>query len=183
MTLQFYSIKKKQEAKKKEENISGITFDNIQLRVAKIVGVERHPNAEKLYIERLDFGDEYRTIVSGLVPYYKPEELLDRKIVVVTNLEPANLRGVESNGMLLAAEENGVVGLITTSGELGDYVYIDNLDEAKLEHVKNLPTINIKEFSTVKIFATDKKILYEGKELRTVQGPLGVEKISNGPVR
>ncbi|MGV8171268.1 MAG: methionine--tRNA ligase [Candidatus Woesearchaeota archaeon] len=184
----FSGKKKKQEAKrqdtiKREENTLSKTFDNLQLRVAKIVDVKRHPNAEKLYIEKLDFGDEYRTIVSGLVPYYTPEELLDRNIVVVTNLEPANLRGVESNGMLLAAEENGVVGLVTTSGEPGDYVYIDNLDEAKLERVKNLQTINIKEFSTVKIFATDKKILYEGKELRTIQGPLGVEKISNGPVR
>ncbi|MGV8141610.1 MAG: hypothetical protein ACP5NW_04185, partial [Candidatus Woesearchaeota archaeon] len=101
----------------------------------------------------------------------------------VTNLEPANLRGVESNGMLLAAEENGVVGLVTTFGEIGDYVYIDNIGEAKLEHIKNLPSINIKEFSTVKIIAKDGKILCEGQELRTTQGLLGVEKIKNGPVR
>jgi len=162
---------------------TAITFDDIQLRVAKIVGVERHPNAEKLYIEKLDFGDEYRTIVSGIVQHYKIDELLGKKIIVVTNLEPANLRGVESNGMLLAAEENGIVGLVTTVGEPGDYVYIDSIGEAKLEHIKNLPTINIKEFSTVKIIAKDKKILCANQELRTVQGTLSVEKINSGPVR
>jgi methionyl-tRNA synthetase len=162
---------------------SGITFDNVQLRVARITAVEKHPNAEKLYIEKLDFGDEYRTIVSGLVHHYNAEELVGKKIVVVTNLEPANLRGVDSNGMLLAAEENGVVGLVTTFGEPGDYVYIDNLGEAKLNHIQNLPSINIKEFSTVKIVAKDGKIVYNGQELRTEKGLLGVEKVKNGPVR
>jgi methionyl-tRNA synthetase len=160
-----------------------ITFDNLQLRVAKIIGVERHPNAEKLYIEKIDLGDEYRTIVSGLVQHYAAEELLGKRIIVVTNLEPANLRGVESNGMLLAVEENGICGLLTTFGELGDYVYIDNLGEAKLEHLKNLHSINIKEFSAVKIIAKDGKIFCDEQELRTVQGFLGVEKIKNGPVR
>jgi methionyl-tRNA synthetase len=171
--------------RKKVEKIesTGISFDNLQLRVAKIVGVERHPNAEKLYVEKLDFGDEYRTIVSGLVPYYTAEELLGKKIIVVTNLEPANLRGVESQGMLLASEENGVVGLLTTHGEIGDYVFIDSLGEAKLSHIKDLPRISIKEFATVKIVVKDKKVFCDGKELRTVQGVLGVERVSNGPVR
>jgi len=186
---QFSGKRKKQEKKEEKKIVSGaiespgITFDNIQLRVAKIVGVQRHPNAEKLYIEKLDFGDEYRQIISGLVPYYTTEELLNRKIIVVTNLEPANLRGIESNGMLLAAEENGVVGLVTTQGEPGDYVYIDSLGEAKLAHIKDLPMINIKEFSKVLIIAKDKKILCNGQELRTTKGPLGVDKVCNGPVR
>ena len=184
--IQFSGKRKKVEKKEEKPEVStnsGITFDDIQLRVAKIVGVERHSNAEKLYIEKLDFGDEYRTIVSGIVQHYTADELLGKKIIVVTNLEPANLRGVESNGMLLAAEENGVVGLVTTQGEPGDYVYIDSLGDAKLEHIKSLRTINIKEFSTVKIVAKDKKILCEGQELRTTQGILSVEKINSGPVR
>jgi len=185
LRAQFSGKRKKQE--KKVESVeavsSEVTFDNLQLRVGRIVEVKRHPNAEKLYIEKLDFGDEYRTIVSGIVQHYTAEELLNKKIVVVTNLEPANLRGVESQGMLLAAEENGIVGLVTTYGEPGDYVYLDSLGEAKLEHIKNLSTINIKEFSTVKIIAKDKKILCGGQELRTTQGTLSVEKINNGPVR
>jgi methionyl-tRNA synthetase len=169
--------------------VANITFDNLQLRVAKIVGVERHPNAEKLYIEKLDFGDEYRTIVSGLVPYYSADELLNKKIIVVTNLESANLRGVESCGMLLAADENGIVGLVTTVGEIGDYVYtssdnnFEKISDEKLEKIKNLPKINIKQFGTIKLVAKDKKILCEDKELRTIQGLLSVEKINNGNVR
>ena len=194
LRAQFSGKKKKAEEKKDglhkkdSHNVSDspaakISFDDVQFRIAKIVDVKRHPNAEKLYVEKLDLGDEYRTIVSGLVPYYTAEELLNRKIIVVTNLEPANLRGVESNGMLLAAEENGVVGLITTSGNPGDYVYIDNLGEAKLEHIKNLKRINIKEFSTVKIVVKDSKVLCEEQELRTEQGPLGSHRVKDGDVR
>jgi methionyl-tRNA synthetase len=76
----------------------------IDLRVAKIVKIERHPKADKLYIETLDDGSGIeRVIVSGLVPFYKEEELLGKSIVLVNNLKPAKLRGVESRGMLLAA--------------------------------------------------------------------------------
>jgi methionyl-tRNA synthetase len=76
----------------------------VDLRVAKIVKIERHPKADKLYIETLDDGSgQERVIVSGLVPYYREEELLGRHIVLVNNLKPAKLRGIESRGMLLAA--------------------------------------------------------------------------------
>jgi methionyl-tRNA synthetase len=82
----------------------------MNLRVAKIVKVERHPKADKLYIETLetagaDGAKEERVIVSGLVPYYREEELLNKKIIIAYNLKPAKLRGVESRGMLLAAED------------------------------------------------------------------------------
>jgi methionyl-tRNA synthetase len=76
----------------------------VDLRVAKIVKIERHPKADKLYIETLDDGSgNERVIVSGLVPFYKEEELLGKSIVLVNNLKTAKLRGVESRGMLLAA--------------------------------------------------------------------------------
>jgi methionyl-tRNA synthetase len=93
------------------------SFSSIMdLRVAKIEKIERHPKADKLYIEQLEVGEgvtgtrEERTIVSGLVPFYKEEELLGKKIIVAYNLKPAKLRGVESRGMLLAAGDNGGVG-------------------------------------------------------------------------
>ncbi|GHU95121.1 methionine--tRNA ligase [Spirochaetia bacterium] len=88
----------------------------MDLRVAKIVKIERHPKADKLYIETLEIGEgvlgtpEERVIVSGLVPFYKEEELLNKHIIVAYNLKPAKLRGVESRGMLLAASDhNGTV--------------------------------------------------------------------------
>jgi len=83
----------------------------IDLRVARIVKIERHPKADKLYIETLDDGSgTERVIVSGLVPYYKEEELLGKHIVLANNLKPAKLRGVESRGMLLAASRHGEDG-------------------------------------------------------------------------
>lgn len=78
------------------------------LKVAKIIQVEQHPGGTMLYILTLDCGDEEpRQIVSSIVPFYKPEELQDKNIVLVYNLKPANFRGVRSNGMLLAASEAG----------------------------------------------------------------------------
>ncbi|MCE5255257.1 MAG: methionine--tRNA ligase [Spirochaetaceae bacterium] len=83
----------------------------IDLRVAKIVKIERHPKADKLYVETLDDGSgTERVIVSGLVPYYAEEELLGQHIVLVNNLKPAKLRGIESKGMLLAASISGTDG-------------------------------------------------------------------------
>ena len=80
--------------------------EKVDLRVAKITKIERHPEADKLYIETIDAGDEEeRQIVSGLVPYYKEEELLGHNIILVYNLKPAKLRGVKSRGMLLAADD------------------------------------------------------------------------------
>jgi methionyl-tRNA synthetase len=83
----------------------------IALKVAKIVKIERHPKADKLYIETLDDGSgTERVIVSGLVPFYKEEELLGQNIILVDNLKPAKLRGIESRGMLLAASLAGPEG-------------------------------------------------------------------------
>ena len=84
----------------------------VDLRAAKIVEIKRHPDAEKLYIETVDLGAEKRTIVSGLVPHYKEEELLGHTVVLVANLKPAMLRGVESQGMLLAAQEGKTVEVL-----------------------------------------------------------------------
>lgn len=77
------------------------------LKVSKIIKVEQHPGGSLLYILTLDTGDgeEPRQIVSSIVPFYRPEELLGKNIVLVYNLKPANFRGVRSNGMLLAASD------------------------------------------------------------------------------
>ena len=86
-----------------DELISFEDFNKIKLRIAEITAVDEHPKADKLVILQLKIGEETRQIVAGIKPY-RPEtdKLVGKKIVVVTNLEPAKLRGVESNGMLLA---------------------------------------------------------------------------------
>jgi methionyl-tRNA synthetase len=88
----------------------------LDLRVAKIEKIERHPKADKLYIIGLETGEgvsgtrEERTIVSGLVPFYTEAELLGKRIIVAYNLKAAKLRGIESRGMLLAAGDNRGAG-------------------------------------------------------------------------
>ncbi len=86
------------------EKIPHSDFAKLDMRVGKILKVENHPKADKLYILEVDLGEEEpRTIVAGMKPYYKPEDLKGKKAIFVANLEPAMLRGIESNGMILAA--------------------------------------------------------------------------------
>ena len=103
----------------KENNLISIDdFEKIKLKVAKIISAERVEGANKLYKLTVDLGNETRTIVSGLLPYYTEDELIGKKIVLVSNLLPAKLRGIESNGMLLAAGEKDTVRLLTIDGDI-----------------------------------------------------------------
>ncbi len=83
------------------------------LRIAEIVGVEDHPNADRLYVLSVRIGDETRRLVAGIKAYYSKDELLGKKIVVITNLRPATIRGIESQGMLLAADAGNEVVLLS----------------------------------------------------------------------
>jgi methionyl-tRNA synthetase len=84
-------------------------FRKLELKVAKIKEVQDHPNADKLYIIIIDLGDKTKQIVAGIKSSYKKEDLVGKQVVVVDNLEPAVLRGIESQAMLLAAgDENGI---------------------------------------------------------------------------
>ena len=78
-------------------------FNAVELRVATVKTAEAHPNADRLVVLRVDLGGEERQIVAGIRATYDPATLVGRQVVVVANLEPATLRGVESQGMLLAA--------------------------------------------------------------------------------
>lgn len=101
-----------------EEKIPIKDFQKIDLRVGKIIEVEEHPNASKLYVLKVDLGEEsLRAIVAGLKPYYSKSELLSKKAVFITNLEPAILRGIESNGMILAASSDNHQKVIILSPE------------------------------------------------------------------
>lgn len=88
-------------------------FRNIELKVATVKAAEPHPNADKLMVLQVDLGNEQRQICAGIRNHYTPEELVGRQIVVVANLETAKLRGLESQGMLLAASDDGRVIILT----------------------------------------------------------------------
>lgn len=102
---------------KSEEDSNLITiddFDKLDLRVAEVVKVEKHPNADKLLVFKLKVGDETRQVVSGIAKYYKPEDLVGKKVVMVYNLKPVTLRGIESKGMLLTAEKGEKLTMLST---------------------------------------------------------------------
>jgi methionyl-tRNA synthetase len=85
-------------------------FKRVELRIAKVVEAREHPNADKLLVLKVEVGAETKQICAGIRKYYKPEDLVGRSIVIVDNLQPAVLRGEESQGMLLAATDaDGVV--------------------------------------------------------------------------
>lgn len=94
-------------------------FAQTQLKIGRVISVDEHPAADKLMIIRVDLGEETpRTLVAGLKAYYAPEELVGKLIVVVANLEPARLRGVESQGMLLAAQDGEKVVVLTVDQDV-----------------------------------------------------------------
>lgn len=94
------------------------TFRQIDLRVARVLAAEKVKGADKLLKLKLDLGGEEREIVSGIAQYYQPEALVGKNIVVVANLKPAKIRGIESRGMLLAASNEAGLVLVTTDGEI-----------------------------------------------------------------
>ena len=100
------------------EPIDIADFAKVELRTAKIVAAEKVDGADKLLKLRLEVGAETRQIVSGIATWYKPEELPGKTIVIVANLKPAVIRGVESAGMLLAAKSGKELRLVTVDGEI-----------------------------------------------------------------
>jgi len=103
--IELKSEKKKLEVKEEKKMVSIDEFRKMDLRIAKVISAERIPKTDKLLKLEIDLGEERRTIVAGIAEVYSPEELVGREIVVIANLEPAKIRGVISQGMLLAATD------------------------------------------------------------------------------
>ncbi len=108
---------------KKSASKEAITIDDfakVELKVGTVIACEKHPKADKLLVEQVDLGDETRQIVSGIAKFYSPEAMIGQKVVVVTNLKPVKLRGVESQGMILCAaqEDDADLSLVTIAKDL-----------------------------------------------------------------
>lgn len=105
-----------------KEKVEGIiTYDdvmNVKLRTAKVLAAEKIENADKLLKLQIEVGDEKRQLVAGIAQYYSPADVVGKTIVIVANLKPAKIRGIESQGMLLCASTEDVLKLITIDGEL-----------------------------------------------------------------
>ena len=108
----------KEEKKEKKEEISIEDFTKVELKVGTIISAEKHPKADRLLVEQIDLGNETRQIVSGIAKTFKPEEVVGKKVVVVTNLKPVKLRGVESQGMILCASTEDDLDIVSIAKDL-----------------------------------------------------------------
>ena len=111
----------KKEAKKEEAPVEQIgieDFTKVELKVGTIISAEKHPKADRLLVEQIDLGDETRQIVSGIAASFSPEEVVGKKVIVVTNLKPVKLRGVESQGMILCASNADDLDIVTIVKDL-----------------------------------------------------------------
>lgn len=113
---------KKEDEKSEESNEEYIDFEDftkVDLVVGKILEAKDHPNADKLLVFKVDIGeDEPRTIISGIKKWYNPEDLVGKNVIVVRNLAPRKMRGIESQGMLLAADFDDDLSLLSTLEDL-----------------------------------------------------------------
>lgn len=108
----------KEKGKPVEKRITIDEFKKVELKTAKVLQAERIPKADKLLKLKVSLGDEERQLVAGVAEHYTPEELIGKTIIMVANLQPATIRGVESQGMLLAVEDGDKLTLLTTEREM-----------------------------------------------------------------
>ena len=146
-------------------------WSKIELKVGKVLEIELHPTAGHLYIEKIDVGeDQPRTIVSGLVKHFQPEEILGRQVLIASNLQTAELSGVKSQGMLLCASKKKKMEIVSTEGlKIGAVAY--RTGEQSESRSK---TISIEEFKSADLRTKNgivqcngEDILIEDKNLKT----------------
>ena len=115
INVKKYKVQKKN--KNNEHFIDYSDFENLGLKTAEILTAEKVEDSDKLYKLKVKLGDEERQIVSGIADHYSSEELVGKMVVIISNLEPATIRGVESKGMLLAASRKKELSLIIVDGK------------------------------------------------------------------
>jgi methionine--tRNA ligase beta chain len=151
----------------------------LNLKVAKVTEVLNHPGADKLYILKVDLGSEQRQLCAGLKPYYPDRnDLLGKHLVVLTNLQPAILRGEPSDGMLLAGDDGKDVGVLNPQkSKPGDQVYVGDIREYKTD------IVSFDQFMKYRLEAVDGRAYMEGLPLHTEYEEIRLEKVRNGRIR
>jgi len=149
-------------------------FSKLDLRVAKILAVKDHPNADKLYMMHLDVGKlGKRVIVAGMKPYYSKDEMTGKKIIIVSNLKPATIRGIKSNGMLLAAEDGKGSCSLLNPGEAspGSDIIIEGISKkpANILEFEDFKEVNMK-------IGEGQKAVCNGKTLKSEKGDVKSDK-------
>ena len=172
--LKIHKVGKEEILVKKIEEKGVVREFPLNLKVAKILQVREHPNADKLYILDVDLGTEKRQLVAGLKGHYTSDELKNKKIIAITNLKYAKLRGIESQGMLLAGDDGNHVGVLTVKqSNAGDKVYFEDYENSTKE-------ISFEEFLKIKMTVKNSKIFFNDKQLRADKEIIIVEKVKDG---
>ena len=163
--------------------------DYISLKTAKILSVEKHPDADKLFVETIDDGSEGgRVILSGLAPYFAPEELVGADIILAENLKPRKMRGIESKGMLLASHYTDADGterveLVGMPGAVaGTPVTLEGADAAAAP-VRKPQAIDAELFFAVPFTIEDFRVCAAGKQLLVNGKPLVMKHVKSGMVQ
>jgi len=184
-------LPEKQKAKPEWANVppEQLFTDYISLKTAKILSVEKHPDADKLFVETIDDGSEGgRVILSGLAPYFAPEELVGADIILAENLKPRKMRGIESKGMLLASHYTDADGterveLVGMPGATaGTPVTLEGA-EAAMPPVQKPQAIDAELFFAVPFTVEDFHVCAAGKQLLVNGKPLVMKHVKTGMVQ
>ncbi|AIW90144.1 MULTISPECIES: methionine--tRNA ligase [unclassified Treponema] len=185
------SKNEKQKAKPEWADISPeqLFTDYISLKTAKILSVEKHPDADKLFVETIDDGSEGgRVILSGLAPYFAPEELVGADIILAENLKPRKMRGIESKGMLLASHYTDADGterveLVGMPGAAAGTPVMLGDAEAATSPVQKPQAIDAEMFFAVPFTVEDFRVCAAGKQLLVNGKPLVMKHVKTGTVQ
>ncbi|XP_053563246.1 tyrosine--tRNA ligase, cytoplasmic isoform X3 [Bombina bombina] len=160
----------------------------LDLRIGKVLSVNRHPDADTLYVQSIDVGEESpRCVVSGLVQYLPSEELLGRSVVLLCNLKPQKMRGVESQGMLLCAskevEKKQVEPLDPPSGSApGERVYVEGCEAGEPEGELKPKKKVFEKLQADFTISEDFYAQWKGKNFMTKLGPVTCKTLSGGTI-
>jgi tyrosyl-tRNA synthetase len=169
-------------------------FSRLDVRVGKIVEISRHPDADKLYVEKIDLGEPTgpRTVLSGLVPFIPMEGLLNKKVLVFANLKPATMRGITSQGMLVAADGmnpdgSPIVELVEppTEAKVGERIIVASMEDTpdkEIDPKKKDATAFAAILTELKTSSTN-VAEYRGIPLMTSEGPCTCKTLANAPIR
>eukprot|EP00826_Nyctotherus_ovalis_P065991 TRINITY_DN9727_c0_g1_i1.p1 TRINITY_DN9727_c0_g1~~TRINITY_DN9727_c0_g1_i1.p1 ORF type:complete len:391 (-),score=72.29 TRINITY_DN9727_c0_g1_i1:116-1288(-) len=176
--------KGKEKAKKEAETVP---FAQLDIRVGRIVKVDKHPDSAKLYIEEVDVGGEVRKIASGLQGLMQIEELLNRNVVVLCNLKPKSIAGYMSHGMVLCAsnKDQSAVELLTPpeNSKPGDVITVDNIEPHPIDEVNLSKHGNPwKKVEPSLTTAEDLTVTLDGKPLKTAAGVISVTSLKSAHI-
>jgi len=162
---------------KKQEEEAGVSFADLDIEVGEIISAERHPNADKLLVEKVKLSDREVQLVSGIAKFYSPEELPGKKILVLRNIAPAKLRGVESQGMLLVCEgKDGTIEMISPDAEVGTRMHAEGIAS------KPKKQISVNEFFKIRMEVKDGVGHAEGKPLFAGKEKIKTQKLREGKI-